>query len=93
MLCIPPTFRLGLSKDMHDLYVGRILAQSPNQVSTLGVSDFHFIGWCPVKQLESIFEICEQKENQLIPFDFYSVQCDRKVQKKSLRKGLEEAAK
>lgn len=60
--CIQPTFRLGLSKDMHNLYVGRILAQSPDQVTTLGVSDLHLVGWCPVKQLESIFEVCEQKE-------------------------------
>lgn len=55
------TFCFRLSKDMHDLSLGRILAQSPNQVTTLIVSDFHLIGWCPVKQLESIFEVCEEE--------------------------------
>lgn len=58
---------------MHDLCLGRILAQSPDQVTTLGISDFHLIGWCPVKQLESIFEVCEQKEKLPIPFDLLSV--------------------
>lgn len=46
---------------MHDLCLGRILAQSPDQIPTLGVSDFHLVGWCPIKQLESVFEVCEQR--------------------------------
>lgn len=55
-----PTLRLGLSKDIHDLSIGRILTQSPDQITALCVSDLHLIGWCPVKQLEGIFEVCEQ---------------------------------
>lgn len=51
------TFRLWFSKDMHNLCLGRILAQSPDQVPTLSISDFHLIGRCSVKQLESIFEV------------------------------------
>lgn len=64
LLYIRPTFWFGLSKDMHDLCVCRILAQSPNQVTTLGVSDFHLVGRCPIKQLESIFEVCGKKERK-----------------------------
>lgn len=55
-----PTFSLGFSKDVHDLRLGRILAQSPDQVTTLAVSDFHLVSGRPVKQLESIFEVCEE---------------------------------
>lgn len=61
-IVIQPTFSFGLSKDIHDLHISGILAQSPDQVTTLRVSYFHLTGWCSVKQLESIFEVCEQKE-------------------------------
>lgn len=64
---------------MHDLCLGWILAQSPYQVTTLAVSNFHLISWCSVKQLESIFEVCEQKENHVIPFDSCSVHCCLRV--------------
>lgn len=59
-MCTQPTFSLGFSKDVHDLRLGRILAQSPDQVTALAVSDFHLVSGCPVKQLESIFEVCEE---------------------------------
>ena len=65
-LRIQPTFSFGLSKDVHDLCLGRILAQSPDQVATLGVSDFHLAGWRPVKQLESIFEVWTNKKKLII---------------------------
>lgn len=62
LLVKQPTFSFGLSEDIHDLCIGGILAQSPNQVTTLGIGDFHLAGWCSVKKLEGIFEVCEQKE-------------------------------
>lgn len=52
-----PTFCLRFSKNMHNLCLGRILAQSSDKVPTLSISDLHLIGWCSVKQLESIFEV------------------------------------
>lgn len=60
-MCAQPTIGLGFPKDVHDLRLGRVLAQSPDQVTALAISDFHLVGGCPVKQLESIFEVCEEK--------------------------------
>lgn len=67
-LCKLLTLSFWLSKDMHDLCLGRILTQSPDQIPTLGVSDFHLVGWCPIKQLESVFEVCEQRADQVFLF-------------------------
>lgn len=69
-MCTQPTFSLGFSKDMHDLRLRRILAQSPDQVTTLAVIDFHLVSGCPVKQLESIFEVCEETLRLVIVFIF-----------------------
>uniref|UniRef100_A0A0E9QUH1 Uncharacterized protein n=1 Tax=Anguilla anguilla TaxID=7936 RepID=A0A0E9QUH1_ANGAN len=50
-------FSLGLAQDMHDLSVGRVLTEGPDQISTLSVSNLHLICWGSVKQLEGILEI------------------------------------
>lgn len=68
-MCMQPTVSLGFPKDVHDLRLGRILAQSPDQVTALAISDFHLVGGCPVKQLESIFEV--YKEQLLSYFQFF----------------------
>lgn len=60
-MCTQPTVDLGFPKDVHDLRLGRVLAQCPDQVTALAISDLHLAGGCPVKQLESIFEVCEEK--------------------------------
>lgn len=69
------TFSFGLPKDIHDLCVSGILAQSPDQVTTLGISYFHLAGWCSVKQLERIFEVCEQKEWLTFLLIFFTYFC------------------
>lgn len=66
-LCTQPTFSLWLSKDVHNLCLGRILAQSPDQVSTLSISDFHLVGRRSIEQLESIFEVWDK--GKIIPPD------------------------
>lgn len=62
-----PTFSLWLSKNVHNLCLGRILAQSPDQVSTLSISDFHLVGRRSIEQLESIFEVWDK--GKIIPPD------------------------
>ncbi|KAF4088648.1 hypothetical protein AMELA_G00057090 [Ameiurus melas] len=51
------TFSLGLSEHVHDLCVGGVLAQGPDDVSALGEGDLHLVVWRSVKKLERIFEI------------------------------------
>lgn len=65
-----PTFGLGFPKDVHDLRLGGILAQSPDQVTTLAISDFHLVSGGPVKQLESVFEVCEETLRLFLVFIF-----------------------
>lgn len=66
-LCTQPTFSLRFSKDVHNLWLRRILAQSPDQVSTLSISDFHLVGRRSIEQLESIFEVWDK--GKIIPPD------------------------
>lgn len=65
------TFSLGFAKDVHDLRLGGILAQSPDQVTALAVSDFHLVSGRPVKQLESIFKVCEEMLQLFSVFSFF----------------------
>lgn len=55
------TFRLGFAQDTQHLGVGGVLAQGPQHVPALPVGDLHLSSRRPVKQRESLFELCREK--------------------------------